>query len=379
MGKKSGPPPPPDYSAMAEKTAASSQEAQTRADWANRPDQITPWGAQKWDSSQMIDPATGKTVTKWTQNTTIDPKLQAALDQQQSIDAAKSQIAGEQIGRAREAMANPFDWQGMRASGQAVGAQNVDPNQFQSQGAGQGIMSGINTQGIQGPVMAGGDQGRQRTEQALMARMQPQNQQAQAALEGKLANMGLTRGSEAWKRESQNLADQQSRQAFDAMQTAGQEQQRNFGMELQARQQGFGEQAQQAQFQNAAQAQGFGQGMAQNQQNFGMMSGASQQNFQQQMAASQYQNQLRQQDIAEQQQKRAMPLNEMNALLTGAQVAMPTMPSFNTSQSAGGVNYSGAAKDQYSAGMDAYNAKQQQNQALMSGIGSVAGIAAMAM
>jgi hypothetical protein len=376
MGKKSGPPPPPDYSAMAEKTAASSQEAQTRADWANRPDQVTPWGAQKWESQAMVDPATGKTVTKWVQNTTVDPAMQKALDAQQNVDMAKSQVAEEQIGRARIAMANEFDWGGLQAGGSAVGAKTTDPNAYMSSGAGQGIMGGIGKTNV---MQAGGDLGRQRTEQALMARMQPQNQQAQAALEGKLQNMGLTRGSEAWNREMQRMGDQQSRQAFDAMQTAGAEQQRNFGMELQARQQGFGEQAQQAQFNNQAQAQGFGQGMAQNQQNFGMMSGGSQQNFQQQMAASQYQNQLRQQDIAEQQQKRAMPLNEMNALLTGAQVAMPTMPSFNTSQSAGGVNYSGAAKDQYSAGMDAYNAKQQQNQALMSGIGSVAGIAAMAM
>jgi hypothetical protein len=379
MGKKSGPPPPPDYSAMAEKTAASNQEAQTRADWTNRPDQVTPWGAQKWTSAMEIDPATGQQMTKWTQNTTVDPKMQEALDAQQNVDNAKSQLAQAQIGRAGEAMANEFDWGGLTPGGQAVAARSTDPNAYMSQGAGQGIMSGINTQGIQPQVMSGGDQGRQRIEQGLMARMQPQNDRAQSQLEGKLQNMGLTRGSEAWKQEMQNLQDNQSRQAFDAMQTAGTEQARNFGMDLQARQQGFGEQAQQAQFQNAAQAQGFGQGMAQNQQNFGMMSGANQQNFQQDLAASQYANTLRQQQIAEQMQKRAMPLNEMNALLTGAQVAMPTMPTFNASQSAGGVDYSGAAKNQYSAGMDAYNAKQQQNQSLMSGIGSVAGIAAMAM
>jgi len=376
MGKKSGPPPPPDYSSMAEKTAASSQEAQTRADWANRPDQVTPWGSQKWSSAMEVDPATGKQVTKWTQNTYVDPKMQEALDAQQNVDNAKSQLAQAQIGRAGEAMANEFDWGSLTPGGKAVAARETDPSAFMSSGAGQGIMSGIGKTNV---MQAGGDLGRQRTEQALMARMQPQNQQAQSALEGKLQNMGLTRGSAAWKKEMQNLQDNQSRQAFDAMQTAGGEQQRNYQMELQGQGQQFQQDLAGAQFQNQAQAQGFGQGMAQNQQNFGMMSGANQQNFQQDLSASQYANTLRQQQIAEQMQKRAMPLNEMNALLTGAQVAMPTMPSFNTSTSAGGVNYSGAAKDQYSAGMDAYNAKQQQNQSLMSGIGSVAGIAAMAM
>jgi len=362
---------------MAEKTAASSQDAQTRADWANRPDQVTPWGQQTWSSAKQIDPATGKEMTKWTQNTTLDPKLQAALDQQQQIDMSKSELAGAQIGRAGEALQNPFNWGGMRQGGQAVQAQNVNPYGFQTRGAGQGMMSGFDQAG---PVeQAGGDLGRQRTEQALMARMQPQNDRAQSQLEGKLANMGLTRGSEAWKNEMQNLSDNQSRQAFDAMQTAGTEQQRNYGMSLQGQQQQYAQNLGQATFGNQAQQQAFQQRMGQNQQNFGMMTGASAQNFGQNMQASQYQNQLRQQDIAEEGQRRLMPLNEMNALLSGAQVNMPNMPQFNTSQSAGGANYSGAAKDQYSASMDAYNAKQQQSQSLMSGISGAAGMAAMFM
>ena len=48
-------------------------------------------------------------------------------------------------------------------------------------------------------------------------------------------------------------------------------------------------------------------------------------------------------------------------------------------RAAGGTNYSGAAQSQYGASMDAYNAKQQQAQSTASGIGQVAGIAAMAM
>jgi hypothetical protein len=372
MGKKSDPPPAPDYTKAAEQTAASSQEAQTRADWANRPNQETPWGTQTWGSQKMVDPATGKEVTSWTQKTTLDPKLQAALDQQQNIDMSKSELAGAQIGRAQDALANPFDWEGMRQGGQAVQNQNLDPSGFQTRG-GRGIMSGFD-QGGQ-VEQAGGDQGRQRYEQQLMDRMRPENERAQAGLEGKLQNMGLTRGSEAWNREMQNLQDNQSRQAFDAFQTAGQEQQRNYGMSLQGQQQQYQQNLGQAQFGNQAQQQRFAQQLGANQQNWGMMSGANAQNFGQGMQASQYQNQLRQQDIAEQQLRRALPLNEMNALLSGAQVAMPNMPGFNASQSAGGANYSGAAKDQYGAQMDAYNAAQQQSQALMQGITGAAGIA----
>ena len=377
MGKKSKPPKPPDYTQAAEKTAASSQEAQTRADWTNRPDQVTPWGTQSWQSSMQVDPATGKEMTKWTQNTTLDPALQAALDSQQAVDMGKSQLAQDQIGRAGQALASPFDWQNLQAMGGPVQAQGLNPMGMQTRGAGRGIMGGFDSGG---PVeQAGGDMGRQRYEKQLMDRMRPENERAQAGLEGKLQNMGLTRGSEAWNREMQNLQDNQSRQAFDAFQTAGTEQQRNYGMSLQGQQQQYAQNLGQAQFGNQAQQQAQAQRMAQNQQNWGMMTGANAQNFGQQMQASEYQNKLRQQQIAEQQQQRLMPLNEMNALLTGAQVNMPTMPGFQASQSAGGADYSGAAKNQYSAGMDAYNAAQQQQQSMMSGITGAAGMAAMFM
>ena len=93
MGKKSAPPPAPDYTAAAEKTAQSSQEAQTRADWANRPTQNTPWGQSSWQASAGVDPATGQPITNWTQNITLDPSQQQALDSQMAIQQGRSDIA----------------------------------------------------------------------------------------------------------------------------------------------------------------------------------------------------------------------------------------------------------------------------------------------
>jgi hypothetical protein len=104
----------------------------------------------------------------------------------------------------------------------------------------------------------------------------------------------------------------------------------------------------------------------------------NQQQFGQNLQGGNFQNQNRQQAIAEQALQRGMSLNEMNALLTGTQVGMPSMPSFNTSQSTGGVNYSNAADKGYNADMNAYNAKQQQSQSMMSGVTSVASMAMMA-
>ena len=306
------------------------------------------------------------------------------------LQQGQSEIAGGMLGRLEDAYQKPFDWGGMQDYGKAptaggLQAGNLDPTQFQTSGAGQGIKGSLDT-GSLGQMPTADDAGRQRIEQALMDRMRPENERTQRGLETKLANMGLTRGSEAWNREMQRLGDQQSRQAFDAMNTAGMEQQRQFGMGMQGRQQGWNEMLGSGQFQNAAQNQGYGQQLGQNAQNYGMFQGAGAQNFGQQQAAgsqnfnqgmqaSEYNNKLRQQQIAEQAMQRGMPLNELNALLTGQQVGMPSMPNFSQSQRAGSVDYSGAANNQYNASLDAYNARQAGTQGIFSGLGSIGGAA----
>lgn len=385
MGKKSNPPPPPDYRAAAEETAASNQQAQTRADWTNRPTQITPWGRTDWTAQAGTDPSTGQPITQWTQTESLSPQLQRALDDQFAMQAGRSQIAGGMMNQLAQDFANPYDWSRMNAFGDPGQAGGLQAGQLQQgvnqapqmTGAGQGMMAGV----------GGADAAsRMRIEDAMMERMAPQHAQAQEALEGKLQNMGLTRGSEAWNREMQRLGDQQSRERFNALDRGLAEQQGQFGMGLQ-----------QGQFQNQAQQQAFGQNLQQGQQNFqnqlavdqygnqlrqqqfGMNQAANQQNWGQQMQNAQYQNQLRQQQIAEQIQQRGMTLNEMNALLSGQQVSSPQMPTFNASQSAGGANYNNAALNQYSAGMDAFNAQQQQQQGMMSGLGSLASMGMMFM
>lgn len=385
MGKKSDPPPAPDYRAAAEETAQSSQQAQTRADWTNRPTQITPWGRTDWSAQAATDPSTGQPITQWTQTESLSPQLQGALNDQFAMQSGRSQIAGGMMGQLAQSYANPYDWSRMNAygnPGQSGGLQAGQLNQGVTQaptmtGAGQGMM---------GSVTGAGMDERLRMENALNQRLLPQQQQQQASLEGKLQNMGLTRGSEAWNREMQRLGDQQSRQQLDVMNQGLAEQQAALGMNIQ-----------QGQFQNQAQQQAFGQGMQQGQQNFqnqlavdqygnqlaqqqfGMNQAANQQNWGQNFQNAQYQNQLRQQQIAEQMQQRGMTLNEMNALLSGQQVSTPNMPTFNTSTSAGGANYNNAAMNQYSAGMDAYNAGQQQQQGMMSGLGSMASLGMMFM
>jgi hypothetical protein len=276
-------------------TAASNQEAQTRADWTNRPNMETPWGTSNWTSKASVDPATGKPITEWSNKVELSGEQQAALDDQMAIQAGKSDLAKGMMGRLGEATKDPFDWQNLQAMG---------------------------------GVPATGDDTRQRVEQGLFDRMAPTHARQQASLEGQLANMGLSRGSEAWNREMERMGDQQARERFNALEQGGAEQQRQFGMNMQS---------------------------------------------------SGYQNQIRQQQIAEQAQRRAMPLNELNALLTGQQVNAPGFQNFNTSQSSGGVDFTGAAKNTYGAQKDAADAKAAQSSGIMSGVGAIAGAAMMMM
>jgi len=93
----------------------------------------------------------------------------------------------------------------------------------------------------------------------------------------------------------------------------------------------------------------------------------------QDLTASQYQTQQRQQQIAEEMQKRGFSLNEINAIISGQQVAMPTMPGFNTASKSETTDYLGAANMQGQAALDAYNAQQAAYQGMMSGVADIGG------
>ncbi len=83
-----------------------------------------------------------------------------------------------------------------------------------------------------------------------------------------------------------------------------------------------------------------------------------------------FNNTVRQSEIAEEMQKRGFTLNEINALLSGQQIAMPGMPGFNSAERAAGADYFGAANSQFGAEMDVFSAEQAQAQMMMEGVTS---------
>ncbi|MCS7084451.1 MAG: hypothetical protein NZ534_00025 [Bacteroidia bacterium] len=170
-------------------------------------------------------------------------------------------------------------------------------------------------------------------------RAQPRFQRETEALETRLRNRGLRPGDEAYDQALRELRDAQqdawTGATYDAIIRGGQEAARMFGMDAEARRQLFGEQAQAGQFANQAAGQAFAQGMN----------------------AAEFQARLRQQQIAEEMQRRGFTLNEINALLEGQQVGLPQMPSFMGAGRAEAPQYLNAAQAQYQSSLDAFNAR----------------------
>lgn len=375
MGKKSSPP-PPDYTAVAKDQAQQQNDMNVQNTWANRANQYTPWGSQTWNATAGTDPATGKPITQWSQTTNLDPRLQETLDSQLDVERQRSQLAQGLTGRMQSEYSTPMDWGNMQGW-------NSGPNAY-GMGAGpqqQNVQMGLDFGGTQN--VQGADQSRQRAEDAIYksstSRLDPQWNQRQAQMEAQLANKGITAGSSAYTK----AMDDFNRQKTDAYQQAsmgaitggGAEAQRNQGMDMALRQQQVGEIGQQGQFGNQAAQQAWMQSLGGAQ--FGQQQ--QQQSYNQQMQSAQFQNQLRQNQLTEAMQKRGFSLNEINALLNGQQVSMPSFGNYNQATGQQAPDLMGAAQGQYQAQIDQSNASNARSAGMMQGIGSIASTAGMVM
>ena len=93
MGGKGSAPATPDYMGATQLQGQISKENLNTQNYANRPVINTPFGSQSWGTEAVTDPATGQVVTQWTQNNTLAPGLQSALQDQLNIQAGRSNLA----------------------------------------------------------------------------------------------------------------------------------------------------------------------------------------------------------------------------------------------------------------------------------------------
>lgn len=375
MGGKSSPPPAPDYRAAAQETAAGNREANTAQTWANRPEINTPFGRQTWRAVVDTDPATGQQVTRWIQNNELTPDSQAALEGQQRLQNARTQTAEGLLGRAQDAFRQPFDTSGftrlMTPDRQRLDTQGPQMNTG-------GFIADDNSDQIQtqGPT-AGGYSDAQTS--AIMQRMAPVQQRQRAALETQLVNQGVTRGSEAWRNAMDDLGRQENDAALGAINQGFQQGNAVFGQELASR--GFGNQALGQQFGQRTQTAGAANAIRQGDNATNMSqwqarnaTRSQQQSLDQQLA--QLLAGLRGQEFQEASTLRNMPLNEMNAFLTGQQVQAPQFQGPNsTANRAEGPNYLQAAGMQGQYDMNANMMANQSRNSFMNGLFGLGGAA----
>lgn len=297
QGGKGSAPPAPDYVGAAREQGAANKEAAVVNTWANRPEQFTPWGSTNWEAKQVRDPGTGQMVTRWTQRQSLDPQLQGALDSQIALQGGRSDLAQDFMGRVQNDFQQPFDWQNLP---EMAGPGRTDEAGFAAE--------------------------REQYTNAAFDQMRPEHQRQEEATRTRLANQGLTPGSQAYNMELERLGGVQAQERWNAVNQGGIEQQR-MNQQLIAR-----------------------QGL---------------------------QNSLRQQAIAEQAQRRGMSLNEMNALLTGQQVGSLQMPSFATSQGYQPGNFQQAAGQVGSYNLQSQMMQDQANAGLWGGVGQLAGTGAL--
>lgn len=149
FGKGSAPPPAPDYTGAAVATAAGNADAARVATKANRLNQYTPYG------NVTYTPGVGGDQDVWRSDISLSPTGQQLLDLQNQSSVSFGNQAVKGLQRVDESLSKPFDFSSV---------QDVADRAYGN----------------------------------YTARLDPQWQRNDAALESKLRNQGIPVGSEAW-------------------------------------------------------------------------------------------------------------------------------------------------------------------------------------
>jgi hypothetical protein len=313
------------------------------------------------------------------------PAVQTSLA---SVGALQNMPTGDQYGQAGSVNPNAY--------GQAG---SVNANAYgQAQGgvAGPNLANTLDTSNVaKMPINAGTT-----AQQAIMARLEPQLQKNRVSTETQLINQGLRPGSEAYNNAAQLLGQQENDQRTQAVL-------QGLGLDMSANAQGYGQALSTGQFGNAANlagfnanlanqqagnqaiAQNFGQGVTAQQmanqaigQNYGQgLSSAQGQNavtaqqFNQNQQAAQFGNTAQQQALAQAIQQRQLPLNEINALMSGSQIQNPQFQQY-TGANVQAAPIANATAQQGAFAQNLYNQNLGSYNQNLAGLYSLGGAAA---
>jgi len=377
MSKPDAPTPPNPYATAAAQTGTNVGTGVANA-FLNNVNQVTPQGNLTYDVTSnysWTDPATNQTysIPRFTATQTQTPQAAAIEAQNNAAKETLARTGATQAGKVESILNTPFNpGTGAPAAGSASGIMGV-PQAATSYDTGGQIQ---NTFGDAGDVTRSYGPAdnfsadRQRVEDSLMARMNPQLQKERANIEQRLADQGIRYGSQAYTSAMDDYNRQATDTRFGAISQAGGEQQRMMDMA-----------AKEAGFQNAAQQQAYDQAMgrgsfansAQAQQNAqnaalaGFGNAGLAQQLAQQQSGFNAQNASRNQYMQEQYQQRQQPLNEITAMMTGSQVANPNWLNTPSSQIAT-TDFAGIMNQNFAQQSQNYQTAQSGWNAAMGGL-----------
>ena len=278
MGKPSAPP-APDYAAAATAQGAANVDAARTSSKMSNPNITNPYGTQTVQYGVNGDPDQAQ-VTQ-----TLSPTQQKLFDQ-------NNQISQDYGNLAQGAMAN-------------VAKQNIG--------------SPLDMTNIPAQAVAG-QQGWQNAYDAITQRNQPFMDRQEAMQKTQLANQGLAPDSAAYKNAMMDLSQQQNNFNLGAQAQATDQQQAQFGMDTNARQNAINQ------------------------------------------AIS----------------LRELPMNEANALRSGSQISVPQFQQFSGTQTAPAPIMQGV-QNQYQAAQNTYGQQSANYNNMMSGLFSLGGAGLMAL
>lgn len=327
---------------------------------------------------------------QWESTITLSPDQQKLLEQQTKTSLGLAGLQDKGVAGVAGMMGQPFDMSKVpgggtpgstyTADGGAGLGARYDPSQAPSKGSVYNPGSSPSLSGYYDPNSATNT-----ATEAILSRVNPQLDRQENAMRTRLANQGITQGSEAFRNDIEDFGqtrnDAQIQAALQGINLGMAQQGQTFNQSVTGQNQSMAQQAQNFGQSNAnvaldaqQQAQMFGQGLSAEQ----LAQSQQAQQFAQQNTNYQNAEQARQRAIEEQAYLRSLPLNELNALRTGAQVTNPTFTNAPGQTYTPGPDMLGAANQQYGAAQGAVNASNAGSSQTTQGLMSAASIAAMA-
>lgn len=300
------------------------------------------------------DAAAGGYTPKFTQTTTLSPSQQAIFDKSQEAQGNLAGIAADQSAFLADYLGKKIDLSGLPALKSSFGSgynTNFDPKLA-------GLGPDYSTSLGDGYVTsyAGADDfsaDRRRYEDALWERTAGDRSAADADLRTTLANKGIKEGSPAWNAEMERMASQNTDARLATLLAGGQEQSRMVGLARDAAT--FGNDAILGRF-GAENAASLAKGQFLNNNEAMRMQAQSMSNDALAREAG-FNNSARGQGFSEAFAERNQPINEITALLSGAQVSNPAQMGAATPQTGvAGVDYAGLVNNNYNQRLNANNA-----------------------